>query len=136
MFAPWPPGTVVALATQGDGPHVVPVSAVVPAGPEAIVLALARTRGSLTRLTDDPRVSVLVLAGGDLAYTAFGTATVVDGEIAPGVVAVRVAVVRVQDHRRPTFVLESAVGWRWTDASAQARDADVRAALERIAARA
>jgi len=40
---------------------------------------------------------------------------------------------RVQDHGRPTFVIEAGVRWRWTDAEARARDREVRAALERLA---
>jgi hypothetical protein len=39
----------------------------------------------------------------------------------------------VQDHRRPAFVIEAGVRWRWNQAEDEERDARVRAALERIA---
>jgi hypothetical protein len=66
-----------------------------------------------------------------VAFTAYGTATVA-GEDVAGVVAVRIAVADVADHRRPTFALDAPVAWRWTDADAAARDAAVHAALEEI----
>jgi len=129
----WPPGTVVVLATQGEGPHAIPVSAAVRAGDGAVFLALAASRGSLARLRADPRVAVVVLAGGDVAVTLHGRAEVVDEALVDGVVAVRVTVEHVADHNRPTFVIESGVGWRWTDAVAARRDAGVQAALARLA---
>ncbi len=43
--------------------------------------------------------------------------------------AVRLEVDAIDDHDRPTFAIESGVGWRWTDAEAERRDAEVRAAL-------
>ena len=66
--------------------------------------------------------------------TAYGRARVLEDEpLAPGVIAVEIEVDRVQDHDRPTFEIQSGVGWRWTDADAERRDADVRAALARLA---
>jgi hypothetical protein len=130
----WPAGTVVVLATHGDGPHAIPVSAAVSAGADTLLLALATGRGSLARLRADPRVAVLVLAASDVAATVHGRAEVLDEPLVEGVVAVRIAVERVADHGRPTFVIEAGVRWRWTDAGAEARDAEVRAALERLAA--
>jgi hypothetical protein len=129
----WEPGTVVVLATVGDGPHAIPVSAAIPAGEDALLLALAATRGSLTRLRADPRVAVLVLAAGNVAATVHGHAAVLDEPLVDGVVAVRVTVERVAEHGRPTFVIEGGVAWRWTDLTAAARDADVRGALARLA---
>jgi len=41
----------------------------------------------------------------------------------------------VRDHDRPTFAIEAGVRWRWTDSEAQRRDAEVHAALARLAAR-
>jgi flavin reductase (DIM6/NTAB) family NADH-FMN oxidoreductase RutF len=131
----WPPGTVVVLVTRGDGPYAIPFSAAVRAGPAVILIALAASRGSLSRLRADPRVAVIVLAAGDLAFTARGRATVEDDDLVDGVVAVRVEVEQVDDHNRPTFVIEGGVPWRWTDEAAAARDADVRAALARLAER-
>jgi hypothetical protein len=129
----WPPGTVLVLATQGDGPHAIPVSAAVRSGDDGVVLALAASRGSLARLRADPRVALLVLAAGDVAVTLHGRAEVIDEALVDGVVAVRIGVEAVADHRRPTFVIESGAAWRWTDPGAAARDAAVRAALARLA---
>jgi hypothetical protein len=132
----WPAGTVTILATAGDAPHAIPVSAAVRAGPRRALIALGTARGSLARLRADPRVSLTIVCG-DTAVTAYGLARVLDDEtIADGVVAVEIAVDRVQDHDRPTFTIESGVRWRWTDPDAESRDADVRAALRRLAGRA
>ncbi len=131
----WPAGTVVMLATQGAGPHVIPVSAALRASDGDVLLGLAASRGSLARLRDDPRVAVLVLAAPDIAATLHGEAVVLDEALVDGVVAVRVKVKSVARHERATFVIESGVAWRWTDEAAQARDAEVNAALARLANR-
>jgi hypothetical protein len=129
----WPAGTVVALATQGDGPYVIPVSAALRMPDGDVLLALARSRGSLARLQADPRVAVLVLAADDVAVTFYGRAAVLDEVLVEPVLAVRVSVERVAPHGRPSFVIESGVAWHWTDEGARARDAEVNAALARIA---
>jgi hypothetical protein len=67
----WPSGTVAILVTAGDPPHAIPVSAVLRAGPDRILLGLARRRESLTRLRRDPRVTVAVCAP-DVALSADG----------------------------------------------------------------
>ena len=64
---------------------------------------------------------------------AYGKAEPLQEPMPEGVVAVRVAVERIQDHRRPAFVIEAGVRWRWTEAREQERDAQVRTALELIA---
>lgn len=128
----WSPGTVVVLATLGRGPQLIPVSAALRAGPRAILLGLAESRGSLARLRADCRVAVFVIAA-DLAFTAYGRAYVLADAVADGVVAVAVDVDRVEDHMRPTFAIDAAVSWHWTDQAAQAKDAEVRAALARLA---
>ena len=130
---PWPTGTVVMLATQGDGPHVIPVSAALREPDGDVLLALGRNRGSLARLRAEPRVAVLVLAAEDIAVTMYGRATVVDEALVDGVVAVRIKVNRLAGHERASFVIESGVAWHWTDKTAQTRDADVNAALARLA---
>ncbi len=128
----WPAGTVCVLATTAaDGPHAIPVSTAVPVGDARIVLALARSRGSLARLRADPRVALAVLAGPDLAFTAHGTAAVA-AEALPGAEAVAGVAITVADvarHERPTFAIDAGVAWRWTDAEALERDGAVRAAL-------
>lgn len=127
----WPPGTVVILVTAGPDPHAIPISAAVRAGDRRILLGLAHSRRSLERLRFDPRVALAITAGEDVAVTAYGTARVLEHEAADGVAAVEVAVDRIQDHNRPTFVIEAGVRWHWTDPEAEARDAEVRRGLER-----
>jgi len=129
----WPRGTVLILCTAGDEPHAIPVSAAVRAGPRRVLLGLAARRGSLARLRAEPRVALVINAAGDCSVTAHGTARIHPAELVAGVCAVEITVTRVQDHNRPTFTIESGVGWRWTDAEAERRDGEVRAALERLA---
>ena len=126
----WPPGTVAILATAGEGAHAIPVSTIVREGPDALLFALGRRRESLRRLRADPRCALAILAP-DVAITAHGSASVVADPLEPPgrVVAVRVAVDRVQDHDRPTFAIEGGAPWRWTDAEAEQADGAVRAAL-------
>ena len=123
---------MLVLVTAGERPHAIPVSAAVRAGPRRVLLGLARGRGSLARLRDDPRAAVAIAAAGDVAVTAYGTARVLDQDLVEGVAAVELTVDEIQDHNRPTFVIEAGVGWRWTDPEAEARDAEVRRALARL----
>ncbi len=134
MLPDWPAGTVTILATAGETPHAIPVSAAIRAGPRHALIGLAGGRGSLARLRADPRVSLAIIAE-DLAVTAYGRARVLDEAPAEGVVAVEIEVHDVQDHDRPTFAIEAGVRWRWTDAEAERRDAEVRAGLTRLAER-
>jgi Pyridoxamine 5'-phosphate oxidase len=129
MIPEWPPGTVAILSTAG--PHAIPVSTALPAGPATVLFALGPSRGSLARLREDPRCALSVIAE-QLAVTLRGRATVIGD--AAGAVAVRLDVESVDDHTQPTFAIEAGPRWRWTDPEAQRRDADVRAALERLAA--
>jgi hypothetical protein len=133
MLPQWPRGTVAILATAGDAPHAIPVSAAVRAGPRCALLGLGARRASLARLRADPRAALVVLAAGDVALTAHGRATVLD-EVAEGVVAVRLDVERVQEHGQPTFAIDDGVQWHWTDADAERRDAAVHDALRALAA--
>ena len=132
MLPEWPAETVTILATAGEGPHAIPVSAAVRCGPRHVLIALAGGRASLARLRANERVALAILAG-DVAVTAHGRARVLDEALVEGVVAVEIEVDAVQDHDRPTFSIESGVRWRWTDAEAGRRDATVRAALARLA---
>jgi nitroimidazol reductase NimA-like FMN-containing flavoprotein (pyridoxamine 5'-phosphate oxidase superfamily) len=128
----WPPGTVAVLATAGDdGPHAIPVSTALRAGPRTVLLALAPRRRSLERLRAEPRCALALLAEGDVALTARGRAVEV-GEAA-GTVAVRLDVEAIDDHGQPRFTVEAGVRWRWTDPEAERRDAQVRAALRALA---
>ena len=122
------------LATAGETPHAIPVSAAVRAGPTRVLVALARGRESLARLRATGPVALAVIAPG-MAVTAHGHAAVIDEQLVEGVAAVAIDVDRVQDHGRSSFEIESGVGWRWTDPEAAARDAEVTAALARLAQR-
>ena len=67
-----------------------------------------------------------------MAVTARGRAIEVDAR-PPARVAMRIDVEHVQDHAQPTFAIDDGVQWRWTDADAERRDAEVRAALAQLA---
>ena len=123
----WPAGTVAVLSTGAGEPHAIPISTAFRRGPRVLVLALALRRESLARLRSDPRCAVTVLAAGDLAFTALGTAVVEDE--GPRVAVVRVDVSRIQDHGQETFVIDDGVQWRWTDDEAARTDAELRARL-------
>jgi hypothetical protein len=126
---------VVILSTGGGPPHAIPVSTAVRAGARTIVLALALRRESLARLRADPRAA-LTFFGPDLACTAHATAAIAQEPLAEaaGVAAVRLDVHALQDHRNPRFAIDDGVRWHWTDDEARERDAEVRAALARVAA--
>jgi hypothetical protein len=132
----WAPGTVAVLSTAAGPPHAIPVSTALRAGPRRVLLALGRHRESLARLEADPRVALTLLAAGDVAVTAHGHARVVADPLpgVDGVVAVALDVSRLQDHGQPRFEIEAGVAWRWTDPEAEARDAEVRAALRGLTA--
>jgi hypothetical protein len=124
----WPDGTVALLAT-GER-HQIPVSLVRRAGDREIVLGLAPTRESLANLRDDPRCAVTIIATG-LAFTAYGTARILDAD---PVVGVRIEVGEIADHRQETFEITGGVAGRWIDDDAAQTDADAREALRRLTA--
>jgi hypothetical protein len=128
----WPEGTACVLATSGAaGAHAIPVSTPVRRSDTAVVFGLGRRRESLSRLKEDPRVALCVMAGPDTAFTLVGRATVADEDVA-GVVAVRLEVEAVQDHMTPDFEISAGVDWRWTDERAAAKDDDVRSGLRHL----
>ena len=127
----WPDGTVATLVTQGEAPHAIPVSLIVRAGPREILVGLAPRRVALARLRADPRAALTILAAGDHAFTAHGHA--VAFEECGGVVAVRIAVVAIADHNRPSYEIRDGVQWDWTDESERERDAATRATLRDLA---
>ena len=130
----WAQRTVGVLATVDEGrPHAIPVSAPVRAGERRILLGLHRDRGSLSRLRGDPRVALLVLTEGDVAFTAHGRARVVAEPLAgaPDYVAVEIAVDVVDDHRQAAFRVTAGVDRSWLDEVEQkALGARVRALRE------
>jgi hypothetical protein len=125
----WPAGTVAVLSTGAGEPHAIPVSTALRRGPRELVLALGLRRESLARLRSDARCAVTVLAAGNLAFTAVGTAAV--EEEGERVAVVRVDVASIKDHGNPTFVIDDGVQWRWTDPEAERNDAEVRSRLAR-----
>jgi len=125
----WPDGTVSVLCTGAGAPHAIPVSTARRSGPGTIHLALALSRESLARLREDPRCALAVHAPG-VAVTAHARATVVDAD--ERLAYLRLDVDAVQDHGQPTFEIEDGVRWHWTDDSAQAADAAVRAKLREL----
>jgi hypothetical protein len=128
----WPAGTVAILVTGGERPHAIPVSAVVRAGPRRVLIGLAHGRESLARLRRSPHVTVAICAR-DLAVSVDGAAAVLDEQLVDGVAAVAVEVEAIHDHDRPTFALHAGVAWEWTEQAAARRDAEVQAALRRLA---
>jgi hypothetical protein len=129
----WPDGAVTVLATGAGDPHAIPVSTAIRTGPRTIHLALAGRRESLRRLRAEPRVALSILAA-DVACTAHGRATVVEDPLAEldRVVAVRIDVDEIADHRQARFAIDDGVRWHWTEADAAAADAAVRAGLVRV----
>ena len=116
----WPARTIAVLATIGsDGPHAIPVSAPVRAGDRRILLNLYRTRGSLKRLRDSPQVALVILAAGNIAFTARGRARVLQQPmaVAPDYAAIAIDVDQIDDHRQPAFEVETGVDRRWLDES-------------------
>ena len=113
----WPTRTIAVLATTADGPHAIPVSAPVRAGDDRILLSLHRTRDSLSRVRAQPRVALVVLAEGDVAFTARGRARIVAEPLAvdPDYLAVAIDVEHVDDHRQEAFLVEAGVDRRWID---------------------
>ena len=73
------------------------------------------------------------MAGGDVAFTAHGRATIVAEpmEVSDRVAAVRIDVEAIQDHGNERFEIDAGVRWHWTDAVAERQDAEIRAALGR-----
>src|SRR4051794_6854264 len=105
----WPEQTVAILSTAGDAPHAIPVSTAVRRGPRTIVFGLGLRRASLARLQEDPRCALAVLAGGDVAFTAHGRASV---ERLDAIARVTLAVASIQDHMTSAFTIAAGVDWR------------------------
>ncbi|CAM2991642.1 hypothetical protein [Skermania piniformis] len=103
----WPTETIAVLVTTDPAPHAIPVSWPVRAGDKRILLSLRHNRGSLTRLRARPEVALVVLAGGDVALCARGSARIVredvdgTGEYA----AVAIDVDAIDDHRQGAFAI-------------------------------
>jgi hypothetical protein len=136
MLPTWTPRTIAVLSTTNGAPHAIPVSAPVRAGDREILLSLHRSRGSLARLRACPAVALTILAEDNVAFTARGSASVVEEPMAssPQYAAVAIAVEHVDDHRQPAFVVDGGVGREWVDevekAALRARVAALRTRAE------
>lgn len=129
----WEFGTAGVLCVAG--PHPIPISTALRAGPARVLFILGGRRAALARLRHDP-VAALCLMGKGLAFTAHGRARALDErlESAPKVVVVELSVSRVQDHLADgrTEML-AAADWRWIDEEAASADAAIRAGLAELA---
>jgi hypothetical protein len=131
----WPRQTIAVLATVDPAPHAIPVSAPVRAGDDTVLLSLRRTRDSLARLRTRPQVALLVLAEDDVAFTARGTAQVIDEPMtgAPDYAVVEITVTGVDDHRQAAFTVTGGVDRSWIDESERRALGDRVATLRRVA---
>lgn len=130
----WPRQTIAVLATVDPAPHAIPVSAPVRAGDDTVLLSLRRTRDSLARLRTRPQVALLVLAEDDVAFTARGTAQVIDEPMtcAPDYAVVEITVTDVDDHRQAAFTVTGGVDRSWIDESERRALGDRVATLRRV----
>lgn len=130
----WPRQTIAVLATVDPAPHAIPVSAPVRAGDDTVLLSLRRTRDSLARLRTRPQVALLVLAEDDVAFTARGTAQVIDEPMtcAPDYAVVEITVTDVDDHRQAAFTVTGGVDRSWIDESERRALGDRVATFRRV----
>ena len=118
----WPQRTIAVLSSIDEGVHAVPVSAPVRASDRQILFSLHRNRDTVGRIRRRPEVALTFLAEDDLAFTARGSATVVEEPMAvdPDYVAVMIDVAHVDDHRQPAFRVTAGVDREWIDETARA----------------
>jgi hypothetical protein len=117
----WPGRTIAILSTVDPDPYAIPISAPQRAGDHRILFNLRGDRGSLDRLRRRPRVAITLLTEGDIAFTARGSARIVEESMAsgPDYAAVAVDVEHIDDHRQPAFTVEAGVDRRWVDEGEQ-----------------
>jgi Pyridoxamine 5'-phosphate oxidase len=116
----WPARTIAILTTlAGEQPHAIPVSAPVRAENRRILLSLHRTRGSLQRLRDNPRVALTILTAGNTAFTARGQAHIVEEPMTGerDYAAIAIDVEQIDDHRLGAFEVKAGIDRRWLDDS-------------------
>ena len=113
----WPAGTIAVLCTTDGGPHAIPVAAPVRADDQRILVSLERTRGSLTRLRENPQVALAILSTGNVAFTALGRAGIVQEPMPDALdfVAVEIDVEKIEDHRSTGVAVESGVRVQFAD---------------------
>lgn len=131
LLPDWPTETIAVLGTAGQETlHAIPVSAPLRMENHRILLSLHRSRGSLARLREHPRVALTILSQGNIAATAQGRACIVQEWMprAPDYAAVVIDVERIDDHRQAAFIVESGIARQWVDEDEQ------RALRERVEA--
>jgi hypothetical protein len=113
----WPARTIAILATVGNGPYAIPISAPLRTGDHRILLSLRHSRGSLARLWNRPRVALTILTEGNTAFTARGRAHIIQVPLAGSddYAAVAIEVEHIDDHRQRQFVIQAGVDRRWID---------------------
>jgi len=113
----WPEETIAVLSTQNEEVHAIPITAPLRIGDRQILLRLKRCRESLARLREHPKVALTIFAKGNLAFTARGTARVVQEPMvsAPMFAAVAIDVENIDDHRQRELVIDSCVSPDWSN---------------------
>ncbi len=103
--------TIAVLVTTDPAPHAIPVSWPVRAGDKRILLSLRHNRGSLSRMRDRPEVALVILAGGDVAFCARGSARVVQEDVdgTGEYAAVAIDVETIDDHRQGAFAVAEGI---------------------------
>jgi oxalate decarboxylase len=105
----WPADTIAMLSTVDEAPYEIPVTAPARVSDRRIMFSLRHDRGSLARLRTHPKVALLILADRDVAFTARGTARVVEERMAadPEFAAVALDVEHIDDHRQAAMAVDS-----------------------------
>ena len=108
----WPDDTIAVFITD-PGPHAIPITAPLRAADRRILFALKHGRGSLERLRRHPQVALLIIGKDDLAFTARGTARIVQEAVRyePEFAVVSIEVEAIDDHRLKGRSVTSGVGW-------------------------
>jgi Pyridoxamine 5'-phosphate oxidase len=117
----WPQKTIAVLSTQNEEVHAIPITAPLRIGDRQILLRLKRCRESLARLREHPKVALTIFGKGNLAFTARGSARVVQESmvVAPMFAAVAINVENIDDHRQRDLVVDSGVSLDWTNERTQ-----------------
>ena len=95
--------------------HAIPVVTVLRAGDHKILIALARSRGSVLRIHQDAVVAVTLLIEGNHAFTARGRARTVQDTMdgAKEFSAIAIDVAEIDDHRQASLSVDSGVSLHW-----------------------
>ena len=117
----WPEGSVAILSTMNGSLHAIPVVTVLRADDHTILIALARSRGSVLRIHHDAVVAITLLIEGDHAFTARGHARIVQDTMdkADAFSAIAIDVAEIDDHRQTSFSIESGVTLHWNSEADQ-----------------